>query len=798
MIKNYFKISLRALRRHPSYAGINIAGLAVGMACFMLIALYVQDERQFDSFHDNANRIVRITSHRSEEGNTRSFARSNPAIGPTLLQDLSEVENTVRFQAYSGSFRHQNLTFSETEVFFVEASVFDIFTFPLLQGNPRTALLSPNTAVLTETTAKRYFGDENALGEVIVMSDTLNFTVTGVAGDIPAQSHLNFDILLSFSTYKSLQAARGRDLDNLWSSGTFYTYALLTSPDAFASTEEQLSAYLERQIGQQTAGMEYSLGLQPLRDIHLRSNLRQELGPNGSLTYNYVFSIIAIFILLISCVNFMNLATARSTRRAREVGVRKSLGALRAQLMRQFLSESVLLSFASLLLALAVVVLVLPVFNDFAGKSLTFEWARHWAYLPLSLGLALIVGLLAGSYPALLLSAFLPVKALKGAISSGQKGTAIVLRRGLVVFQFTLSIAIISGTVIAVQQLDHMRGQSLGFDQEQIAVIPFSWDSVVQDRYETLKDRFLESAAIEQVTASGDVPGRMFTSMGYWIEGMPDEEYGGINALIVEADFAETYGLEMISGRDFSVDQAANLGESFVLNEAAVAEIGMTPQEIIGKRFQMNSTGPVIGVVKDFHFAGLQNTLEPLVMTVWPSWWGYISLRINSADMAGTLASVAQTWKQVIPNRPFEVFFLDDDFQRLYQAESRFGRLFVIFAVLAIFISCLGLFGLAVFTAEQRTKEIGVRKVMGASVSSIVLLLNRDMTLLVLASSVLAAPIAYFAMHQWLDTFAYRIDISLAVFILAGVGAMAVMWMTVAYQSAKAALTDPIKAIRYE
>ncbi len=798
MIKNYFKISLRALRRHPSYAGINIAGLAVGMACFMLIALYVQDERQFDSFHENADRIVRITSHRSEDGNTRSFARSNPAIGPTLLQDLSEVENTVRFQAYSGSFQHKNLTFSETEVFFVEASVFDIFTFPLLQGNPTTALLSPNTAVLTETTAKRYFGDENALGKVIVMSDTLNFTVTGVAQDIPAQSHLNFDILLSFSTYKSLQAARGRDLDNLWSSGTFYTYALLTSPNAFASTEGQLPAYLERQIGQQTAGMEYSLGLQPLRDIHLRSNLRQELGPNGSLTYNYVFSIIAIFILLISCVNFMNLATARSTRRAREVGVRKSLGAVRSQLMRQFLSESVLLSFAALVLAVSVVALVLPSFNDFAGKSLTFEWARHWGYLPLSLALALTVGLLAGSYPAFLLSAFLPVKALKGVIGTRQKGTATILRRGLVVFQFTLSIAIISGTVIAVQQLDHMRGKSLGFDQEQIAVIPFSWDSLVQDRYETLTDRFLENSAIEQVTASGDVPGRMFTSMGYWIEGMPDEEYGGINALIVEANFAETYGLEMISGRDFSVDQAANLGESFVLNEAAVAEIGMTPEEIIGKRFQMNSTGPVIGVVKDFQFAGLQNTLEPLVMTVWPSWWGYISLRINSADMAGTLARVEQTWKQVIPNRPFEVFFLDDDFQRLYQAESRFGRLFVIFAVLAIFISCLGLFGLAVFTAEQRTKEIGVRKVMGASVSSIVLLLNRDMTLLVLVSAVLAAPIAYFAMHQWLDTFAYRIDISLAVFILAGVGAMAVMWMTVAYQSAKAALTDPIKAIRYE
>ena len=798
MLQNHLKIAYRTLRKHPAYAFINVAGLAVGMACFMLIMLYVQDEQRYDRFHTHADRIVRITSHYTDETGTRSFARSNPAVGPTLQNDFAEVEHTVRFQRYRAALRYEDRIFNEDDLFFAEASVFDVFSFPLVRGDPETALAEPNTAVLTETAARRYFGDEDPIGKVVVLSDTLEFAVTGLARDVPASSHLRFEILLSFETYKNISAARGRDLDALWTAGTFYTYALLTSPDALATVEARLPAYIERYVGDQVGtGALYSLALQPLTDIHLRSDLRQELGPNGNLATVYGFLVVAVFILLISCINFMNLATARSAGRAREVGVRKALGAFRGQLVRQFLSEAMLLSFVALGLAAMLAALVLPWFNDFAGKALSFDLARHWEYVPAAFGLAVVVGVLAGSYPAFLLSAFRPATVLKGTVSLGRRGLATVLRRILVVFQFALSIGIIAGTVVAWQQLDFMRSQSLGFDQEQILVLPFNWDQGVQERYETLKTELLQHAAVRHVTASGDVPGRMFTSMSYWIEGMPEGEWGGINALIVDPDFAETYGLDVVAGRDFSPDLAANLGETFILNETAVAEMGLTPDEVIGKPFRMNSTGPVVGVVKDFHFEGLQKSLEPLVMTVWPSWFGYISLRLEAADLPETLAYVERVWQSVVPTRPFEYFFLNDDFDRQYRAEEQFGQVFAVFAVLAIFISCLGLFGLAAFTAEQRTKEIGVRKVLGASASDIVLLLNRDITRLVVLAAVLVTPVVYLGMDRWfLQDFAYRIEISWSIFLMAGLAALLVTWLTVAYQSIKAALADPVKALR--
>ncbi len=799
MLKNYLKIALRTLRKHPAYAVINVAGLAVGMACFMLMMLFVQDERGYDRFHDHADRIVRVTSHYTDETGTRSFARSNPAVGPTLQNDFAEVEHTVRFQRYRAALRYKDRVYTETGLFFAEASVFDVFSFPLVRGDPETALAAPNTVVLTETAAQRYFGDEDPMGKVVVLSDTLEFAVTGIARDVPASSHLRFEILLSFETYKNISAARGRDLDALWTSGTFYTYALLAAPEAVAAVEAQLPAYVERYVGDQVGtGVVYSLALQPLTDIHLRSDLRQELGPNGSLTYVYVFSAIALFILLISCINFMNLATARSAGRAREVGVRKALGALRGQLVRQFLSEAMLLSFVALGLAGVLVALALPWFNDFAGKALSLDFADHWWYVPAAFGLAMVVGVLAGSYPAFLLSAFRPAQVLKGTLRVGRWRLTLALRRSLVVFQFALSIGIIAGTVVALQQIHYMRSQSLGFDQEQILVLPFNWEQAVQDRYETLKTELLQHTAVRHVTASGDVPGRMFTSMGYWIEGMPEGTHGGITALIVDPDFAETYGLDVVAGRDFSPELAANLGETFILNEAAVAVMGLTPDEVIGKPFRMNSSGPVVGVMKDFHFEGLQKSLEPLVMTVWPSWFGYVSLRLDAADLPETLAYVERTWQSLRPTIPFEHFFLNDDFDRQYRAEERFGQVFAVFAVLAIFISCLGLFGLAAFTAEQRTKEIGVRKVLGASAPDIVLLLNRDVTRLVALAAVLATPIVYFAMQQWLETFAYRIDLSWGIFLLAGLAALAMTWLTVAYQSIKAALADPVKALRYE
>jgi len=459
MLKNYIKVALRNLRRDPTYSYINVIGLAVGLACFLLIALYIQNELRYDRFHAKTDRIVRVTSHYSDVNGTRSFARSNPAIGPTLKNDLTEVSNTVRLQRFKGTMRYQEKMFNETYMFFAESSVFDIFTFPLLRGNPVTSLREPNTAVLTQATAQKYFGSEDdPMGKILVLSDTLAFTVTGITKNLPAQSHLKFDILLSFETWKNIQANRGRVLDNLWTSGTYYTYALLSTPDAMDRVQTQLPAYLERYLGDQSKdGTKYSIAMQPLKNIHLNSDLRQELGPNGSLTYVYIFAAVAVVILLISCINFINLSTARSAKRAREVGVRKVIGALRAQLVKQFLSEAILLSGIALVSAWAMVQLLLPWFNEFSGQSLTLELVRHWWYLPAAIGLVMLVGLLAGSYPAFILSSYQPAKVLKGTLSLGRQNLTLSLRQGLVVFQFTLSILIAASTVIALQQIGHMR-----------------------------------------------------------------------------------------------------------------------------------------------------------------------------------------------------------------------------------------------------------------------------------------------------------------------------------------------------
>lgn len=797
MFKNYLTIALRTLRKQKLYSAINVFGLAVGLASVLLMALFAGDEFAFDRFHDKADRIVRITSHFNDETGMASFARSDPAIGPTLERDFAEVELTARFQRFNGVLRHDDRLFNEDAMFFAEGSVFDLFTWPLVQGDPASALIEPYTAVLTETTARRYFGEDDPMDQTLVLNDTLVFRVTGVAQDVPIESHLRFDVLLSFETWKALQAARGRDLDNLWTNGTYYTYALLQSPEAITSVEARLSAYVIRHLGEEGAAG-YSLALQPLTDIHLDSGLRQELGPTGSRSSVYLFAAIAAFILLISCINFINLATARSAQRAREVGVRKTMGAQRGQLARQFLSEAVLLSLLGLVVAGILVGLTLPWFNAVTGKAITLSWAKHWLYVPASLGLAVGVGMLAGSYPAAVLSAFQPARVLKGVVNIRRGKTAVSLRRGLVVFQFALSIAIIACTLIVQNQLRYMRSQSLGFDQEQILVLPFNWDSAVLDRYETLKASLLEHAAVEQVTASGDVPGRMFTSLSYWIEGMPEEESRGIDALIVDPNFAETYGLKVVAGRDFSPDQVAGLGESFVLNEAAVAAMGFTPEEVLSKQFRMNTTGPVIGVVEDFHVEGLQSSVKPLVLAVWPDWFGYISVRLRTADAAQALADVEQAWDSVVPNRPFAYFFLDEEFDLQYQAEERFGNVFMAFASLAILISCLGLFGLASFTIELRTKEIGVRKVLGASVLGLVRLLSREFFVLVLIGFAAAVPIAFLFMRRWLDGFAYRTDLSMGPFLLAGVIALTIALMTVSMHAVRAATKDPVTALRYE
>ncbi|MCH8959901.1 MAG: ABC transporter permease, partial [Bacteroidetes bacterium] len=752
MIKNYLKISLRNLQKHKGYAFINIFGLAIGLACCLLIVLFVRDELSYDRFHEKADRTYRIVR---QERDLAPSVTPSALLGPALMETYPEVEHATRLirSWFAPLVSRDEDGFYEDRIFFTDAEFFNVFDFRLVRGDPDTVLSEPFSILLTETMARKYFGDEDPLGQTLTLNASHVFTVTGLLENPPRTTHFTFDFLASI---ESLPEVTGRaNMLETWGLGSFPTYVVLPEGYDPAALDEKLAGFAPPQF-------QVRYFLQPLTEIHLASAYRGEIEPNSDVRYVWMLSGIALIILLLACINYTNLATARFTRRAREVGIRKVVGAHRRQLIAQFLGESVLLSMMALLVALA-----LPWFNDFAGKALSLDFVRHWWYVPAAFGLAVVVGVLAGSYPAFLLSAFRPAQVLKGTLRVGRWRLTLALRRSLVVFQFALSIGIIAGTVVALQQIHYMRSQSLGFDQEQILVLPFNWEQAVQDRYETLKTELLQHTAVRHVTASGDVPGRMFTSMAYWIEGMPEGEWSGINALIVDPDFAETYGLDVVAGRDFSPDLAANLGETFILNEAAVAEMGLTPDEVIGKPFRMNSTGPVVGVMKDFHFEGLQKSLEPLVMTVWPSWFGYVSLRLDAADLPETLAYVERTWQSLMPTIPFEYFFLNDDFKRQYRAEERFGQVFVVFAVLAIFISCLGLFGLAAFTAEQRTKEIGVRKVLGASAPDIVLLLNRDVTRLVALAAVLATPVVYLAMQRWLETFAYRIDLSWGLFLLA-------------------------------
>lgn len=792
------KILFRVLKRHPVYTLMNIVGLAVGMASFILISLYVREELRFDRFHEHADRIVRVTSSYSDQTGTRSFARTYPAIAPALLADFPEVREATRLQQWKAPMRSGSRQFNEQELFMVDPTFFRVFSFPLVRGDAAHALESRNSVVVTRSAARRYFGDDDPIGRELVMADTVRLQVTGLVEDPPPYSHIQFSMLLPMQIVRDRWARRGNDIDATWTAGTFYTYLLLTGTEARDALQPRLHAFLDRYMDDRDeSGVTFEIGLQRLTTIHLKSHLRQELGPNGSETYVAAFLLIAILVLLISCVNFINLATARASRRMREVGVRKALGAPRLQIARQFLGEAFLMSFAALFVALFIVDRLLPWFNELAGSFISPASEVQPSHVVGLLALTVAVGFFAGGYPAIVLSSFRPSHVLRSAAGGTTRTIVPGVRRGLVATQFFLSVSIMACTAIAWQQTVYMRSAEPGFDT-RVLVLPYYWDSSVTAQFPTLKHELRRLSDVENVTASGDVPGRMFTSMSYWIEGMAEGERGGTNALIVDPDFAETYGLEVVAGRDFSPDQTAHLDASFVLNEAAVQELGLTPDEVIGKTFEMNTRGPVIGVVKNFHFEGLQKPLEPLVMTVWPDWFGYVSISLHTSDYQKAVSGVENVWSSLLPNRPFEYFFLDQDFERQYRAEERFSEVFGVFSILAIFISCLGLLGLAAFTAERKTKEIGIRKVFGASVARIVAHVNREFALLLIVGGAASIPATWFVMNGWLQSFAYRIEMGPLPFVVSVAAVALLGLLTVSYHSIRAATANPIDSLRYE
>ena len=804
MLKNYVKIALRNVQRHRSYAFINIAGLAVGMASCLLILFYVQDERSYDGFHTHADRIYRLATDLQppEDGPLNRANTVGWPVGRTLAATYPEVERIVHLRPSKLPVKHEGRHVYESALY-ADTNFFEVFSFPLVKGNPKTALRDPFTLVITQEMERKYFGQENALGQTLTLHDSLRFTITGVAQDVPANSHLTFDLLASFETLcVPAPNVCKRHFSSGWFHVNMYNYVLLREGVSGSAFAEKIEDFVMQQAGSTFSDIGYTqtLRLEPLKDIYLRSDRGNALGPTSDILYIYILSSVALFILLIAGINFMNLATARSTDRAKEVGIRKVVGSSRASLVGQFLSESFLTCLLAMLFALGILSLVLPFFNDLAEKSITMSMLFSLRFMPWLLGLVLGIGLLGGLYPAFMLSAIKPVETLKGSYTTSRRGRR--LRQGLVVFQFALSCALIVSTLVVLNQVRYMQQQDLGFDKEQVLVLDArTAPRALRTRhYETIKRALSEHPSVEQVSASFVAPGRSgWQGQIAFPEGRAEDEGLLVEYVPVDHDFVATFRLQMIAGRDFSTAFETDREQAMLINEAAVRAMGWaTPEQALGKRLQTSGKdGFVVGVVKDYHHHGLQEEIGPMVLAITPL-YQYFSLRITAADIPSTLAHLEQVWNTFFSGYPFDYFFLDEDYDRQYQAEEQLTNIFSTFSFLAILIACLGLFGLAAFTARQRTKEIGIRKTLGASVPGIVALLSKDFLLLVGIAFVVATPVAYLAMERWLVGFAYRIDLSAWIFLLAGVLMLAIALLTVSYQSIKAALGDPVKALRYE
>ena len=789
MLKNYLTVAWRNLRRHQAFSLINIAGLAVGMACALLIFLYVQDELSFDQHHVNKDRIYRLITGR-QGASFDGIAKVSGPWGVAARNALPEVEQMARFRFFGQTLVSRgDVRFYEANAFYTDPSVFDIFSFPLRLGNPETALAEPNAVVLTESIARRYFGEENPLGQTLTFDGQSDFTVTGVMDDVPANAHFTFPFLVSM-------ASETDSLQYDWVRTQFYTYLLLGEEAAPEAVVDKFPAVLASHVGEEAAAP-FAPRLQKITDIHLHSHLFREMQPNANVAYVYIFSAIALFILLIACINFMNLSTARSARRAREVGVRKASGARRGALIGQFLGESMLMSGIALVMALALVSLLLPDFNTLTGKALTIDLLTNPGFLFGVIGVAVFVGVISGSYPAFVLSSFTPVTVLKGHVRGGGHAR---LRKALVVSQFAISAFLIIAAGVVKNQLTFIQDKNLGFNQEQIVTIPIR-EASMRQQYETFKQELLKHPGVVSVTASANLPGGSDFGIPIVPEGPVPEDAPPPRILAVDHDFLKTFEMELAAGPGFTTERSGDPISAFLVNEEAAQALGWDDplSQRIGIPVVGVETSPVVGVVKDFHFRSMHEEIGPLVFFIpTPNWFSVFSVRVRAENMDETLALMEQTWTTFEPIHPFTYSFLDQQFAQLHQAEAQISKLLTYATALAIFIACLGLFGLAAFTAEQRTKEIGIRKVLGASVGGIVLLLSKDFARLVTVAFVVAAPLAYLAMTRWLETFAYAVGLSWGVFLLAGSLALTIALLTVSYQAIRAAVSDPVKALRYE
>ncbi len=803
MIKNYFKIAWRTLTRNKAFSFINILGLSIGISVCFIIMLFVQDELSYDRFNLKADRTYRIVFKASINGGKINESNVMPPVAQALKNDYPEVEEAARLHRYGRpKIMYGDKTFKEGDFVAVDPDFFSVFTLPFIKGDAKTALAQPNTVVITEEQAIKFFGNEEPIGKLLKFDNGGLFKVTGVIDKIPANSHFHFDM---FGSMEGFPEAK----QTTWMASNFFTYIVLKKGYDYKKLEAKLPGMVEKYMGPQiqqamgmslsqfrTKGNELGFALQPLTDIHLYANSNDEFEPGGDVRYVYIFGVVAIFMLLIACINFINLSTAGASKRAKEVGIRKVMGSAKLELVKQFLLESLLVTVIALLLSIVFIQLALPVFNNLSGKNLSLGLNINRIVTLLSLGI--LVGLLAGTYPAFFLSSFKPIATLKGKMTTNIKSFG--LRGGLVVFQFFISVSLITGTVIVYQQMKFIQNKKLGYNKDQLMVLPNSW--ALGKNEKVFKEQLLNDPRVVNATTSGYKPaGPSYSNNALAYPAGKENQFMTTLEYKVDEQYIPTLGIEMSAGRNFSAAMPTD-SLSMIINETAARAFGWGSNAVGQRIFRQNSSrGPnvtytVIGVVKDFHFRSLHQAITPLLMVLQPE--AGLILKVKTKDITGLIASMKQQWAKFNQEEPFTYAFMDDLYNKAYSAEQKTGRILNIFTVLTILVACMGLFGLATYTAEQRSREVCIRKVLGASVTQVTQMLSKEFLKLVLIACIISFPLSWWAMHKWLQDFAYRITIGWWVFVIAGGSALLIALFTISFQTIKAALANPAKSLRTE
>ncbi len=809
MLKNYFKLAWRNLMKYKFISFVNLFGLTIGLTCCLLILTYILNELSYDRYNKNADQIYRVT-RTFYDGNGKEMLNLStvaPPFGYYLPTDFPEIQKMTRLLNNGTTpLRYKDKLINEPDVYFADENLFDVFTVKVLEGNPKTALTDPFSVMLTEETAKKYFGNEDPINKVLRANNQFDVKVTGVYKAFPSNSHIHPNILVSFNTLKDSAVYGEEGLRTNWGNNSFFTYIMLPKNYNIQSMKSRFPAFLDKHMAGQYGPTQPSkatkLDLQKLTDIHLYSHTDYEAEPNGDINRVYIFSAIALFVLLIACINYMNLSTARSALRAKEIGIRKVVGASKKELVAQFLSESILVTWSAIIIAFALLYVTLPWLNKVSGQNLSVNILLKWQVLiPLFLA-PFVVGIISGLYPALFMSSFQPVKTLKGLFKVG--GSSISFRKVLVVTQFAISIILIITTMIVFQQLRYMQNASLGYNKDHL--ITMGYNNQLDNQYEAFRNTLLQNPNIKDVARSSRIPtGRLLDGMNAQAPGNDSmvPVKADIRFLATDYDFIPAYGIPLAAGRNFSRSFGTDTS-NFIINEAAVKAVGWkSNDQAVGKDFKYGQfTGHIIGVVKDFHFESLHQAITPLIFVLPPpqnqGFYNVISIKVSGQNIDGTLATIKSTWQRFVPDLPYQYSFFDEKFAKLYDAEQKQETIFTTFACIAIFIACLGLFGLSAFAISQRVKEIGVRKVLGASTTTIVSLLSKDFLKLVLIAAVIAIPVAWYAMHNWLQDFAYRINIHWWVFVIAAIAAALIALITVGMQAIKAATANPVKSLRTE